>query len=526
MSELSKQALQVENNQSFPNNTTGYITPTLLRGFNSNAIDSTVNQIVYTSDSGSWNSKINQLNAFTASQQPSFTALNSFTASQLTINSGVNGFTQSASGRLNNLEAYTASFTTSVGIYDESVFVQNVNQINFTGNGIIASYVSGKAVIGVDFTPLNNFTQSTSTQLNSLQGNFNSFTSSTNNSIALINTVTASYATTGSNTFTQDQIFEKNISVNKSIYVGENIYVVGGIEATYIKTIYETSSVIYSSGSNQFGDSLLDTQILSGSTFIEGELYVNKLNVTSQFNLLNSFTASQLIINSGYNTTTASLNTSVTNLNLATASLYSYTASTNIRLNNIETTTASLLVETQNLELFSASQLLKDSTLAIYTASVDTSLSNINAFTQSTISRLDLISSFTASYATTGSNRFIGNQNITGSLTITGSAFGNVVALSITSNTASMDLNLGNYFTLTLANTATTHISASNVQPGVSATLVITTGTNSSASLAPTMLQPSGSAYSATNGSAKKDVLSIVAVASGVPFVVSTKNMI
>jgi len=144
--------------------------------------------------------------------------------------------------------------------------------------------------------------------------------------------------------------------------------------------------------------------------------------------------------------------------------------------------------------------------------------------------------------ATTGSNSFNGNQTITGSLilsssaaveltiignmVVTGSANGNVVSMSITSNTASMNLSLGNYFTLTLAGTATTHISASNVQPGVSATLVITTGTNSSASLAPTMLQPSGSAYSATNGSGKKDVLSIVAVASGVPFVVSTKNMI
>jgi len=148
-----------------------------------------------------------------------------------------------------------------------------------------------------------------------------------------------------------------------------------------------------------------------------------------------------------------------------------------------------------------------------------------------------------------GSNTFIeGTLNVSGSTTMTGSlilsssnaveltvignsvftgsAFGNVIALSITSNTASMDLNLGNYFTLTLADTATTHISASNVQPGTSATLVITTGTDSSASLAPTMLQPSGSAYSATNGSAKKDVLSIVAVTSGVPFVVSTKNMV
>ena len=122
--------------------------------------------------------------------------------------------------------------------------------------------------------------------------------------------------------------------------------------------------------------------------------------------------------------------------------------------------------------------------------------------------------------ATLGSNTFSGSQIFTGSVQ------GNVVSMAITANTASMDLSRGNYFTLTLADTATTHISASNVQPGVSATLVITTGTNSSASLAPTMLQPSGSAYSATNGSGKKDVLSIVAVASGVPFVVSTKNMI
>jgi hypothetical protein len=138
----------------------------------------------------------------------------------------------------------------------------------------------------------------------------------------------------------------------------------------------------------------------------------------------------------------------------------------------------------------------------------------------------DVSGSGGGTFATLGANTFTGSQTISSSLNISGSAFGNVVSMSITSNTASMDLNLGNYFTLTLAGTATTHISASNVQPGVSATLVITTGTNSSASLAPTMLQPSGSAYSATLGSGKKDVLSIVAVASGVPFVVSTKNMI
>ena len=242
-----------------------------------------------------------------------------------------------------------------------------------------------------------------------------------------------------------------------------------------------------------------------------------------------------------------------------TSSFNSYTSSTDSRLTNIETTTASLLIETSNLETFSSSALISISNLNTATASLFTSASlslttasfagNTLTFTKGNGTTFGVVipdvsgsTINTGSFATTGSNSFNGNQTITGSLILsssaavelqvignsvfTGSAFGNVVSMSITSNTASMDLNLGNYFTLTLAGTATTHISASNVQPGVSATLVITTGTNSSASLAPTMLQPSGSAYSATNGSAKKDVLSIVAVASGVPFVVSTKNMI
>jgi len=208
-----------------------------------------------------------------------------------------------------------------------------------------------------------------------------------------------------------------------------------------------------------------------------------------------------------------------------------FSASALISLSNLNTATASLFTST-SLSLTTAS--FSGNTLTFTKGNGTTFGVVIPDVSGSTIN--------TGSFATTGSNSFVGNQTITGSLILsssnavelqvignsvfTGSAFGNVVALSITANTASMDLSRGNYFTLTLADTATTHISASNVQPGVSATLVITTGTNSSASLAPTMLQPSGSAYSATNGSAKKDVLSIVAVASNVPFVVSTKNMI
>lgn len=46
MSELSKQALKVENNTQFPDNNSGAITPSDLRAFNVDMIDSTVNQAV------------------------------------------------------------------------------------------------------------------------------------------------------------------------------------------------------------------------------------------------------------------------------------------------------------------------------------------------------------------------------------------------------------------------------------------------------------------------------------------------
>jgi hypothetical protein len=89
MSELSKQALVVDNNQSFPNNNNGAITPSVLRAFNTNMIDSTVNQTQYTTDSGSWNAQIDALEAFTASAS-AVTASSLITAS---FNNGTRNLT-------------------------------------------------------------------------------------------------------------------------------------------------------------------------------------------------------------------------------------------------------------------------------------------------------------------------------------------------------------------------------------------------------------------------------------------------
>ena len=123
----------------------------------------------------------------------------------------------------------------------------------------------------------------------------------------------------------------------------------------------------------------------------------------------------------------------------------------------------------------------------------------------------------TGSYATTGSNTFIGNQTITGTtrlvgdLTITGSVYGNVSASTITSSTASIDLSVANYFTLTLS--GSTRINVINPQPGVTATLVINTDTAASASFSSNVKQPSGSLYVASP-SGNIDIISFTAVNS------------
>ena len=138
MSELTKQALRVDNNQSFPNNNDGLITPSNLRTFNENIIDSLVDEIGYNADSASWNNSIDSLNQFTSSQQPSFTALNAFTQSQLAINSGYNNATQSLQGQITTLvnEVDTLqAFTSSVNEISDDGIVQGFStRLHFYGN--------------------------------------------------------------------------------------------------------------------------------------------------------------------------------------------------------------------------------------------------------------------------------------------------------------------------------------------------------------------------------------------------------
>ncbi len=227
MAEISKQALIVENNQSFPNNNNGQITPSVLREFNRDMIDSTVNQTAF--------------NNYTQSFTVTFDALNAFTASV----AGTNAFTQSANTRITSLESWSSSldvsyasqaefnaYTQSQTLLSQSFDLRIDNleswssslDTNYTSQTEFNSYTQSNdakvnsliaftsSVLSVSaLVPLNNFTASAQLEINALEGftasiaGTNAFTQSIQAEVDDIQAKTGSFATTGSNVFTGTQ---------------------------------------------------------------------------------------------------------------------------------------------------------------------------------------------------------------------------------------------------------------------------------------------------------------------------------
>ena len=191
---------------------------------------------------------------------------------------------------------------------------------------------------------------------------------------------------------------------------------------------------------------------------------------------LNAFTSSQLVINGGYNT--------------FTSSYFVDSASFDSRLDQQEAFSSSLSVDFVNTTEFNS-----------YTQSVD---NRFNSYTQSVDNRFDEFSSFTGSYATTGSNTFDGSQEITGSVN------GNVETLTISSETASIDCSLGNFFTITLPS-GSTQLQASNIIPGQTISVKVNLDSSTtSVTTNDTILFPSTNVYVPTQTSGSKDILSFV----------------
>ena len=125
----------------------------------------------------------------------------------------------------------------------------------------------------------------------------------------------------------------------------------------------------------------------------------------------------------------------------------------------------------------------------------------------------------TSNLATTASNNFNGSQVFTGSIQ------GNVSALTVASNTAPINLATGNFFTLQLVSGSNIFINPSNITPGQTATILVSTTGSGTVSFPSTVKQPSGSSYTPTT-STSKDVLTFLSYDTTTLYVASVKNLI
>ena len=123
---------------------------------------------------------------------------------------------------------------------------------------------------------------------------------------------------------------------------------------------------------------------------------------------------------------------------------------------------------------------------------------------------------------------FTGSAEITGSLVVTGSISGEVQTLSVSSNTASIDCSVGNFFKLTIPGASTTQVVASNIQPGQTINVLFEQEVSNSGSITfPSYFKFAGGYdYEPTLQSGSKDIVSMVAFDSTDLYTVSVKNLL
>jgi hypothetical protein len=151
-------------------------------------------------------------------------------------------------------------------------------------------------------------------------------------------------------------------------------------------------------------------------------------------------------------------------------------------------------------------------------------MANINQINGSLINAATASLATSASFALTSSFVNPLNQQVV----ITGSLRGRVDALSISSNTASLNMSSGNFFILNLVNGANTHINPTNLQPGQTVNIRVNQGSagTGTVSFPSTVDQPSGSAYTGSQISNAIDIVTMITFDSSLVFVSSIRNMI
>ena len=142
--------------------------------------------------------------------------------------------------------------------------VQEVITTNVVNTGSI--FLTGAITASIAAT---NGVVSGSSQIIGILSSLNAFSASEDNKSTILGNLTGSYATTGSNSFKNNQ------QITGSLGVSGDVTVLGSINARQFNIGIISSSIMYTSGSNKFGDTGDDTHQFTGSVQVTGSFYVN-----------------------------------------------------------------------------------------------------------------------------------------------------------------------------------------------------------------------------------------------------------
>ena len=187
--------------------------------------------------------------------------------------------------------------------------------VTVSGSIASASYASNAELLdGLDstvFTLTSSFNAQTAS-FTAFTSSMNSFSASILTNVTALNAKTASFATTGSNTFVGAEVISGSLAISGSgtpftlntdtleitgslLVTGSttltgsllqlgNFTTTGTIIAQTINVQTVTSSIVYSSGSNVFGNSLGNSQTFTGSVLITGSLTIAGASSATSYN--------------------------------------------------------------------------------------------------------------------------------------------------------------------------------------------------------------------------------------------------
>ncbi len=317
--------------------------------------------------SASLNAKINALNTDTGSQASRLSNLETTSASVNVSISNINSVTASFSPRVSNLESKSASVDISIS---------NINAVTASNIARLSNLESKSASVDISISSINTFTSSNSNtslnsytasndttnttqtgRLNNLESksssvdisitSINSFTAS--NNITSLNSATSSYETNGRGIVSGST--QVTLLLPTGVFSGssqlENATITN-LTITNLTTVNETASVIFSSGSNRFGDFGDDIHSFTGSVKISGSIITLGESTATSF-------SGQINATNGVVSGSSQVVSILTSLNIYTGSNDTTNTTQTGRLNNLESKSASVDISISNINSFTAS---------------------------------------------------------------------------------------------------------------------------------------------------------------------------